>query len=178
MSLEILKKLTPNSPQFGTTGGGHKNSLSSLDVAAALAYTGIDELARSWVEIKYQKSTEEQIQVIESRVINDILLVECVRQLVNWPVDKMIYLCDIAIRAELLPNKCHMCNGVGHINAIECSECLGTGNIKESDTAKGKRLGMSSTAYKKTWHDREMELRLVLQGWENEADYRLNKTLR
>lgn len=173
MKLEVLKQLTPSSPTYNSVARSTGEDFSPLDVAAALGMMHCTDAAIEYVRIKYTKSPEEQADIIASRKIQDELaeIVKIEQSMwpesrKKWPESKIDLLCDIAVRAELLPNRCHSCNGVQHINGIDCHVCNGTGLQKDTDTQKAQRLGVARQNYTKTWRDREMELRLILCAWE------------
>ena len=75
-------------------------------------------------------------------------------------------LLDIVVYESLSPNKCPTCRGTKHdiTNPVKsCETCKGTGGFAIPQSAKAEYLGMSGRAWRKTWKDREDDIRTLLE---------------
>ncbi|MGH1542336.1 MAG: hypothetical protein ACRBHB_18060 [Arenicella sp.] len=169
MSISKLVTLEPSSPKIGGVRSRGKTEYSSIDVAAAMAYVRLHDDARYYVYVKHQCTPEQQLEHYNSLKIQKSLILVCVLEGVNWPLNKLAELTDIVVKLELFANRCDDCFGAGHIGGHSCQTCNGSGVHRMEDKEKAEQLMVSPEAYCRKWSKHEVALIDVLRGWEDLA---------
>ncbi len=170
--------LEPKSPRLGKSGNGGRPEYTAIDVAAALGYIRLHDDARHYLYVKHQCSPEAQLVHFKNMKIQMALVLICTLEKVNWPVDKLAELTDIAVRQELFANRCRTCHGVGHIRGHSCIPCNGSGSRRFTDKDKAEQMGISPEQYCRKWSKHEQSLIEVLHGWERLLSEKMNRQFR
>jgi len=88
----------------------------------------------------------------------------------NWRSDQPTQartrkLLDLVLSESLLSRRCPSCHGTKRsiINpARECDSCKGTGLFNNFDYLKAQYLDISDRAWRKTWREREKDIKALL----------------
>lgn len=108
---------------------------------------------------------------------------------VNWRFDsedkgkeRIRRLCRFAISEIIDPQRCPNCKGRGEALGrspvpVECTLCRGSGYKKTSERAHSRAVGVSVTAYRKTWAWRYKKAVDILHDWQGEALTHIYKKL-
>ena len=166
--MEMLVRLVPGSiPLEGRVSGG-RPELTTSDIAAAL--TGANKAGLSLL-------IGQICGVSHYKAVYDLFLPEAIKVAtrLKWHSDKLTRariakLLDLVLSESLLSYKCPSCRGtkfsvMNHSmanNAKPCESCNGTGLFNNFDYLKAKHLEISDRAWRKTWREREKELKALL----------------
>ena len=161
--MEMLVRLVPGSiPLEGRVSGG-RPELTVSDIAAAL--TGANKAGLSLL-------IGQICGISEYKAIYGLFLPEVMRvaNRLNWRSDKptqarIAKLLDLVLSESILSYKCPNCHGTkySYINPSKpCESCNGTGLFNNFDYLKAKHLEISDRAWRKTWREREKDLKALL----------------
>jgi len=147
------------------------DNLSAMDVAGAMA--GMSERCYHFALAKYCSDSRSANKLWE-------LMRELAAEL--WPkisTDQATALALISMESVLWSVQCRTCKGTKMImksqtKYVECTTCNGTGIGRTSGRKCASMLGISETAFRKTWNDRVAILQYTL----SEYDYLATKHIR
>ena len=160
--MEILTRL--NAKAGMSEGLGGVPELTTSDICAALA--GANEAG---LELLIgQVCGEGDINAICETFLPDAIRLS---KRLKWRSDeqtmvRIVKLLDIVVYQSLSPNKCPTCRGTKHDldNPVKsCETCKGTGGFTIPQSAKAEYLGMTGRAWRKTWSEREEDLKMLLE---------------
>lgn len=174
MSLQILTRLNPKCGWSTEGFYGGSPELTTSDLAAALAGTNKAGLKLLLGQI---------CGVSEYKEVYALFLPEVIRiaKRLNWRTDTLTHartgkLLDIVLSESLLSRKCPSCHGTKYsiINpAAHCESCGGTGLFNNFDYLKAQYLEISDRAWRKTWREREKDIKALLDRRAYQAKRRI-----
>ena len=176
--MELLVRLVPGSiPAEGRVSGGIPE-LTTSDIAAAL--TGANKAGLNLL-------LGQICGVGEYKAIYELFLPEAIKVAIRfkWRSDKLTRtrterLLDIVLSESLLSRRCPSCRGTKYsiINkAKPCESCNGTGLFNNFDYLKAQYLGISDRAWRKTWREREKDLKVLLDRRAHQAKRKIINNL-
>ena len=162
--MEILTILEPSTVNLEPTSRRtDKLGLTASDVAAALAGANKAGLALLLGQI---------CGTSEYNAIYGLFWPETIKlaNRLNWRTDeptlvRMGRLLDIVLSESILSKKCPSCRGTKYsfINPADpCPTCKGTGLNINFDYLKAQYLEISDRAWRKTWRERERDIKALL----------------
>jgi hypothetical protein len=168
--MEILTILVPSSIDIQPTSRRTGEGLTASDVSAALAGANEPGLRLLLGQI---------CGVSEYKAVYDLFYPEAIKvaRRLKWRSDSVTLartrkLLDIVLIESIASNKCPSCHGTkySYINPSKfCELCSGTGLTKRFDYLKAKHLGVSDRAWRKTWRERESDLKALLDRRTHQA---------
>lgn len=161
--MEILTILVPSSVDIEPTSRRTGEGLTASDVAAALS--GANKAGLNLL-------IGQICGISEYNELYGLFLPEALRvsKRLKWRTDdttraRTHKLLDLVLVESIASNKCPSCHGTkySYINPSKfCELCGGTGLTKRFDYLKAKHLGISDRAWRKTWRERESDLKALL----------------
>ena len=168
--MEYLTILIPSAIDMEPTSRRTGEGLTASDVAAALAGANEPGLRLLIGQI---------CGVSEYKDVYDLFLPEAMKvsKRLKWRTDAITVarirkLLDIVLIESIASNKCPSCHGTKYsfINPSKfCELCSGTGLTKRFDYLKARHLGISDRAWRKTWKERESDLKALLERRTHQA---------
>lgn len=117
------------------------------------------EWVSAYARLKYGLQTD-QTEIIAEHLAQ-LVRKTAIRE--DWPMGKTVRLIHLAIDEALLTGRCRHCHGTGlrtdRDRRVSCDSCGGSGQESYSDFRRAAELGVSGTAWRRTWRERLMVLR-------------------
>ena len=172
---EILKKLVPGSINWEPRIGG-AIEISWEDVSGALSY--LPDHISNYARLKHQEmEPDDRSKYYKPTYLALKLETENLKVSNDWPVSMLNKIVKMVLCQEITPNICQTCNGTKNREienkTVECFTCKGTGHIKRSQGRCADYLGISLSAYKRTWKNNENHVYSIIADW----DYLISRAI-
>ena len=191
MSIEIL--CMRNAKGIDTQSAGRTTKITMDTSHVNAGCYGIDDIAQCLLDahVCNDRSALQRLQREKSKKVghssqnNDGLLdslllsVKQVSYEMNWNITKNGHgkvreLTIMAIEGATIKPICRVCDGTKFKDNKPCNKCSATGLRRDNGTIMGKRLGVSKSAWSRTWQYRYQDIIAMLQTIMNRAGKRVN----
>lgn len=170
----LLAKVTPHGKVINGEGFGGAPAVTAVDVAGALGMPAggerLDNLAWQWGLAKY---------AFDPTAVRTVKR-ECIRRVIDANAGRgksSAWLAGLAVfvlEQQLIPPVCPECNGGGMVAGKSCLRCSGSGRRSVSKRGAAARLGLSESAWRRTWEARTSDLVRAMTDWESAVQAHLH----
>lgn len=161
--MEILARLNPKHQQYNSISPGTSgDSITGLDVAAALSMAKLSPLAEEYARAKYalDEQAREIFQAMMTNVIKRRYRQKSGPRLTDAQAESLAYL---IVTRNVDTKRCRKCNGTGYTRTQkQCRACKGSGIYTPSDAQNARVLSVSAQSYQQCWKQRVQDLDLLV----------------
>lgn len=160
--MEILARLNPKHQQYNSISPGTSgDSLTGLDVAAALSMAKLRPLAYHYARAKYALDEQSRIELFRC-------LVNVVKR--KWGDQRAEIVAYLTITRNVDSNRCRKCNGTGMNNKFKpCRKCDGSGMYIATDAETARIMGITRQAYGVRWAGRVIEMDRIMANTDQQV---------
>lgn len=162
-SMEILARLNPKHQQYNSISPGTAgDSITGLDVAAALSMAKLSPLAEEYARAKYalDEQAREMFHAMIGNVIKRRYRQKVGPRLTDVQAESLAYL---IVTRNIDTRRCRKCNGTGYTRTQkECRWCKASGVFVPSDAQNARTINVSAQSYQQCWKQRVQDLDLLV----------------
>lgn len=164
-AMRLLAKMTAKGVAIGGTGGGAVE-ISSMDVAAAIAFAGVTRTADRLVRFLYCNDGAQEA-LLQAALVHELRTrVKVERPLLAGMV--RLALVELATRSI-----CRTCGGSGYKATALCESCSGGGLKPLGQRERAAYLGLPRTSFQRHYEEPANQVYQYVAGLANDAMARI-----